>query len=305
MNALPLRITQPCDGPRPFRVLNMSNESSHAHSSRAIIYRPCPAPEVIQAKKMASSNVSENTLSRPSAPTVYQPCPAREVIQARLRQHLGAPSELAQTSPRIPPAPRATQRSAVLQRVVSRVQLASGQTYKFFAGVGAEDAHEDKANCYDATTKGNVTGLGHFTAHKAWEHLRGLAGQMAGKSGAYCAQGRERSAIAVFAALYINHGILRDTARDMVISAIRAAGGVYSQTEVALDLLVLSQLPKNANQVPSSGASSSGSSSGSPSTSYPRSPVTDARTVEEGRAWIGELPEFRPSYPPDRYDPMY
>lgn len=292
----------------------MSSKSSRGHLALAIIYQPCSAREVIQAKKLPPSNVGKSTspcLTGPqshlSAPPVYQPCPAREVVQARLR-HSGAASQLGRVSARITGNPYAAQRSTVLQRVVSRVQLPSGQTYKFFAGAGegAEDSDEDKANCYDATAKGNVTGLGYFTAHKALEHLRGLAGQMAGKAGAYCAQGRERSAIAVFAALYINHGIPRDMARNMVISAIRSAGGVYFQTEVALDLLILSQLPTNANQAPSSSASMSGSSSGSPSTSYPRSVATDTRTVEEGRSWIGELPVYRPSYPPNRYDPaMY
>lgn len=66
----------------------------------------------------------------------------------------------------------------------------------------------------------------------AW--LRAAAARMAGRSRVYCTQGRERSAFHVFAALYVNDGMSKGTAANLVEQAVLAAQKNSDQTQQML-----------------------------------------------------------------------
>ncbi len=129
--------------------------------------------------------------------------------------------------------------SPVVQLMEQKVLAASADRYTFFGAENKNPKHGDVdargLKVQEPNVKAekliNVTYLQELkNLEKIMAWLEKAAERMQGKTRAYCSQGRERSAFHVFAALYVNDGLDKSTAANLVESAVLKAQNKNDQT---------------------------------------------------------------------------
>jgi hypothetical protein len=95
-------------------------------------------------------------------------------------------------------------------------------SYCFFGHDNVEGARP--TNCLDVE-KSIRADFDDYKAAATLEKIREIASAIDGKNGAYCAKGRERSAFAVFSALYVHEGMTKEEAREAVVAALKEVQG--------------------------------------------------------------------------------